>query len=228
MKVAIVKLEFLPRLDSFLAMLKADMCVLMDEDLWSPSGYQARCRMTWPNSLGWRWLSVPVISAGPGLEDMEVDNSEPWNDALWRRLTEEYESAAGWSLLQREIQPVLAKEWDSLVELNVEMIHAMNRALGVTTPIVLLSELVAETVVQESRELLIRDICNEMEAETCLSMVRSPGYTRVHYEEGVRCEDYLYESPTYTQTRQPFVHDLSAVDIVAQLGAGAEGFVKSL
>lgn len=195
-------------------MASADVFVYLDTVPFSKGSYQNRTRIKSPR--GPEWLTVPVMTAGrlgQRTADVEIDERSSWGHKHRARMTEAYTGTAGWDALDEALAPLFAREWTKLAALAIAVNERVRGLLGITTPIVLASEL----SVHGSSSALLAGICEAVGAETYLSGQGGHLYMEIEPFQalgiGIRHQDFNH--PEYAQPYGRFVPGLSVVDALA-------------
>ena len=79
-------------------------------------------------------LSVPLIKANrprTPMKDMRIDNSKRWQHQHWVAILSAYRSSPYFDYIADRIAPIYEREWESLIELNREILKAEFDILGV-------------------------------------------------------------------------------------------------
>src|SRR5881396_3000859 len=126
MKVAIHQPHYLPWLGYVAKWAAADLFVFLDTVQYEKNGWQNRNRIKTRD--GPRWLTAPVRARlGTAIRDVMIDNA--------------YARAPSWPRHRDELQSFYGREWDRLAPLAVESARWLARALGISIPTRLASDL---------------------------------------------------------------------------------------
>ena len=195
-------------------MANADVFVYLDSVPFSKGSYQNRTRIKSPR--GPEWLTVPVRTAGrlaQPTREVEIDKRAPWGQKHRARLLEAYGGTPGWKEVDAALSTHLVSDWARLSEMAIALNAALRDLLGVTTPVVLASEL----GVEGSASTLLARICHAVGADTYLS--GQGGHLYMEAEPfralGVELRFQEFAHPVYAQPHGPFAAGLSAVDALA-------------
>lgn len=192
----------------------ADVFVYLDSVPFSKGSYQNRTKIKSPR--GPEWLTVPVLTAGrlgQPTADVEIDDRTPWGHKHRARMAEAYVGTAGWDALDEALAPLFAREWTKLADLAIALNERVRGLLGITTPIVLSSEL----SVQGGSSALLAGICKAVGAEAYLSGQGGHLYMEIEPFQalGIEIRYQDFKHPEYAQPHGGFVAGLSVVDALA-------------
>ena len=132
--VAIHQPNFLPWLGWFEQLARADVLVLLDA-----TQFPRTSRGTWMNRVQLlingqpRWVTVPVVRAGRGtqdLRDVRVDDAQPWREKLLRTIQLSYARAPFFDRHFPLVQEILGQRTDRLTELNQRGVRRLAEELG--------------------------------------------------------------------------------------------------
>jgi hypothetical protein len=208
---------YLPWLGFFDQMRRADVFVYYDDVQFDKHGWRNRNRVKAPH--GPYWLTVPVRLSGfgkPLIKDVEIDRTAPWVRKHVGTIKQFYRSAPYLRRYLPELEDVLGRTWERLIDLNLAVAALLCRWLGIASVMALSSRLGIEG---ERSERLVA-LCRHFGATRYLSGDAARSYLRVDLFErdGIAVEWQNYAHPTYPQQHGPFVPYLSALDLVLNCG----------
>jgi hypothetical protein len=231
MIVAAHQPNFAPWLGFFDRMRKADLFVIVDHVQFERQNFQNRTRVK--TGEGPRWLTVPVIqrSREERILDKLVDNSRDgkfrWGRKSLLTLRYSYQSAPHFKEAFPVFEEIFESHWDHLVDLNLALIEACRRLLGVTTPVLRSSALGIEGLKSE----MVLNLCRAVGAGTYLSGTGgSKGYLDLAAfsaaNVAVRWQEF--EHPRYRQWPGDgtFAPGMSALDLIFNCGPEAGAVLK--
>jgi hypothetical protein len=224
-KVAIHQPHYLPWLGYFAKWAAADVFVFLDTVQYEKNGWQNRNRIKTRD--GARWLTVPVHAKfGTTIADVAVDTSQPWPRRHLAAIRHAYATAPGFGKHHDALAEFYAREWTSLVPLAVASASWLSRALGITTPVRLASEL-GVTASDPTARLV--DLTRAVGGTTYLAGGDSATYleSRRFAEAGIALFEQRYDHPVYAQLHGEFVPFLSALDLLLIHGDAALSTLRS-
>jgi hypothetical protein len=219
MVCGIHQLHYLPWLRYFDKIARSDVFVVLDSIQYNKNGWQNRNKIKCAN--GALLLTVPVHAPlGCTLDDVGIDDTQPWRKKHWAAIQQNYRRAPHYEAHADFFAGVYERAWTSLNELNRHMLDYYVRALGIQTRIVYASEL---AVPGTATERLIH-LMQAVGADTYYS----GAYALDQYLDaamlasariGLQLQDW--HAPVYPQFYDPFVPDLSIVDLLMHCGPEA-------
>jgi hypothetical protein len=220
---------FLPWLGWFDLADQADVMVILDDVAFSKQSWQQRNRIRTRNGL--EYLSVPVKTAGrfgQKIIECELDD-QPFVEKMLKSLQANYAKAPFFSDMIDEFAATMRTAADTgrLVELNCALIAWLANELGVTTPMIRASGLIASG----ERGEYVAAICESAGANRYLSPAGAESYLVEDEEAFIRRSISIwiheYEHPRYAQCFAPFMPYASALDLVFNAGPDAGAVMRS-
>jgi hypothetical protein len=219
--------NFAPWLGFFDKMMHSDVMVLLDSVQFIKRGYQNRAQIKGLN--GPQWLTIPVISKGRYHQltrDVEIDESRSWRSVHLLTLQSVLAKAPHRDELLDFLRPIYAREeLHNLVDFNTALIGGVVDCLGITTRLVLASELGCPG----SSSRLMLNLTKAVGGDTYLSGPSGRKYLEPEMfpAEGVTLRYHRFEPFEYPQPLPPFVPGLTCLDYLANVGfrrwGGARG-----
>lgn len=218
--VGILQPSYLPWLGYFEQVARADVFVLYDDVQFEKGSWRNRNRIKTPQ--GPLWLTVPVLTKGrefPPINQVRINNAEPWQKKHLRSLTQYYAKAPHFAQHSPALFEVLDQPWELLAELNMALIRHLAAVLGITTPFVLASEL----GVPGSGAPRLVDILDHLGGTVFYEGAAGRDYIDegLFAARGMRVEYQDYHHPVYAQLHGDFVPYLSVVDLLFNHGSNS-------
>ena len=227
MRVGILQPGYLPWLGFFEQVYRSDLFVLLDDVQYTKNDWRNRNRVRGPNGIV--WLTVPVRVQGRHMQlinEATIDNRGPWSRKHRGTLDSCYSRAPHYPEYAEGLRALLERPWDRLVDLDVALIGWVCEKLGVTTSIILSSELPIHATEPNMR---LVQICEQLGADRFYEGSSGRSYIDVGLFEsrGVSLEWQSYEHPSYRQqwADGTFVSHLSVVDLLFNHGPDSLGIL---
>lgn len=217
MQVAIHQPHYLPWLRYMEKIASSDLFIMLDDVDFTKNGWQNRNKIKCAD--GWMYLTVPVTATlhQPIHTVKIVDNG--WHEKHLRSLQTYYGRAPYFDDHIRFFKEMYCRKWDSLTELNLEILSYCLSRMDIRTPVLRSSELKVEGVATERLVNLCR-------------LVKATSYYSGAYAAEVYLDAALFEKagidlvfqhwccPEYSQQfpKAGFVSDLSIVDLLFNEG----------
>jgi hypothetical protein len=210
--------NFAPWLGFFDKMMHSDVMVLLDSVQFIKRGYQNRAQIKGTGAP--QWLTIPVISKGRYHQltrDVEIDESRSWRSVHLRTLQSVLAKAPHRDEVLDFLHPIYDKEGlHNLADFNTALIRGVVARLGVTTRLVMASELDCPG----SSSRLMLNLTKAVGGDTYLSGPTGRNYLEpeMFSAEGVTLRYHRFEPFEYPQAFPPFVAGLSCLDYLANVG----------
>ncbi len=227
MKCVILQPSYIPWRGYFDQIHKADLFIFYDDVQYDERGWRNRNLIK--TQAGLKWLTIPVRSANicwgkTAINEVLVSSSENWAKLHFETLRHSYSKAPFFpqyrSMLERwyESRPLL------LADFTIQTTIELARELGITHTTFLRSSTLG---------------CAGSKTDRLLAILKKVGAT--HYISGPSAEQYLnvemlnragigvewmvYRYPEYTQRFPPFAPQVSAIDLLLNVGPDASKFI---
>jgi len=207
---------YLPWLGFFEKIARSDAFCILDNAQFSRGDFINRNRIK--SRQGAMWLTVPVHASGehkPLICDVRI------RDDGWRRkhvtaIEQCYRKAPFFDEYAAGICEMLGRPHEFLSQLNTELLRVLLRNLGITTPLILASD--CDFGGKKSAYLL--DMCVKLGATSYISGTRGREYLdeAAFSAAGISIVYQEYRHPRYAQCSQPFIPNLSVVDVLFNAG----------
>ena len=226
MIVSIHQPQYFPYLGFFHKLARSDVFVALDTVQFLRRGFQNRAQVK--TQHGPSWLTVPVEAhQSTAIADVSISGTEPWPRRHLSAIRTNYGGAPFLDRYASELADMLQGPLGSLRDLDLAGIRWVAAELGISTPIVLASDL----GVEGSRSELLAGLCRAVGGTTYLS---GPGGARymdlsVFERDGIAVEWQTYTSATYEQLfpQLGFVHDLSVLDVLLCCGPDTKTLLEA-
>lgn len=215
--IVILQPGYLPWLGFFDQLRRSDVFVYYDDVQYDKHGWRNRNRIK--TQSGPLWLTVPVRHSGLGLPrivDVEIDGRAPWARKHIASIRQAYAGAAFLRRYLPELEELLQRPWQRLLDLDLAVAAAMARWLGLSRRIERSSEL---GIGGERSERLVA-ICRRFGAAKYVSGDAARDYLDIGLFEqhGIQVEWQRFTHPVYRQLHGDFVPYLSALDLILNYG----------
>jgi len=222
--ISILQPGYMPWLGFFDQMQRSDIFVYLDDVQYDKHGWRNRNRIK--SAAGPLWLTVPVLNTGrhgQKINEVEIDSRSPWARKHVAAITHNYSNAPYKNYYLPQLEAILAREWVSLVELDLAIVELICDWIGLDRQIER-SSLLGIDGDQSSRLL---NICNHFQADRYLSGDSAQNYLDLGLftNGGIEVEWQLYRHPIYTQLHGEFTPYLSALDLVMNVGEKSLGIL---
>ena len=233
MRVVVLQSNYLPWKGYFDLMRSADLFVVYDSVQYTKNDWRNRNLLKGPN--GTTWLTIPVQTAGrptQRIDEASVADGR-WARKHWMTIVQSLGKRPHFSDYRTEWEQwfVEAADLRLLHDINLVFLRGMARQLSVTTPIVESTDfdLGPDDTGRSATERLV-GLCSAANATTYITGPAGLEYMELdHFRDaGISVEVIDYSRyPPYPQLTEPFVHGVSALDLLANVGVDASTHLNS-
>ena len=226
-RVAIVQSNYIPWKGYFDLINSVDEFILYDDMQYTRRDWRNRNRIKTPN--GPIWLTIPVEVKGKYMQKIRdtVVSDPDWSRRHWETILHNYGRAACF----REYRPAfealyLRCQERQLSAINHRFITAICGILGIQTRI---SWSMDYRLAEGKTERLV-DLCRQAGATEYLSGPAARDYIdpEPFHAAGITLRYMDYGGyPEYGQLNPPFVHEVSVIDLILNVGREAPKYMKS-
>lgn len=220
-RVAIVQSNYIPWKGYFDLINSVDEFILFDDMQYTRRDWRNRNKVVAPSGV--QWLTIPVEVKGryfQAIKDTRVADPS-WGRRHWKTLCHYYGSAPFFTPYAEVFEPLyLACAETHLSAINRRFLEAINELLGITTT---LNWSMDYELVGGKTDRLVH-LCRQARATEYLTGPGARGYLDEHAFDaaGIAVKWMSYEGyPEYSQRQEPFVHDVSVLDLLFNTGAEA-------
>lgn len=226
---AIHQPQYLPWLGYFDKMARADVFVLLDDVQFKKNEWQNRNRIR--DTQGWQWITVPVLhDHGQLISQVKLNPSVDWRGRHVRAIELNYKKAPFFEVYWPRLKPLYEREWATLGELNIAFVRLLAEMLGITTRLVVSSDL----AVTSQRTQRLVDICQKLGCDRYLAGAGGAGYMDFDLMKcaGVSVDTQAYAHPVYPQigarTPEDFFPCMSTLDLLMNVGDRSLGTLRGI
>ena len=216
MIAAIHQPQYIPWLGYIDKIDRADVFCFLDNVQYKKNDWQNRNRIK--TTSGWQWLTVPVRFRFPQrITEVTIDNSVNWGRKHLQALHTNYRKTPFFDQTIEVFQQLYSRQWHSLSELNIEVVHQILSLLEVgDVQTVLASEL---DVSDDPNDRLI-DICRALGCDTYLAGSAGKNYMDIDrfQQHGISVVFQQFSHPAYPQLFGDFISNLSVIDLLFNCG----------
>jgi hypothetical protein len=215
MIVSIHQPGYLPWLGFFKKIESSDIFVFLDDVQYEKNWVQNRNKIR--TSDGSMWLTVPVKAPfGCLLKDVRIDNTSNWIIKHKKSIQLNYSKAKYFNKFWPFLEQIYQKNFDSLIDIDMEIIHLLMKELSINTKTLLASEL---DISEKSSDRILQ-ICKKLGADVYLSGELGRNYLDLdEFEKNlIQVQFQNFQHPVYEQCYKPFLPNMSAIDLIFNEG----------
>jgi hypothetical protein len=222
--VGIHQPHYLPWLRYFEKIDACDAFILLDTVQFTKNGWQNRNKIKTPH--GDLVLTVPIhADSSTAIADVAIDTTHRWQRRHQRAIEQNYNRALYFEWTMDTIDAFYTRPWESLFDLNREMLASWLDLLGITTPIHLASEVNVEGAATERLINLIRAVGGDAyySGAYALETYLDAGMLE---QAGIDLRLQQWSAPEYPQCHRGFIPDLAILDLVLNVGPDALAVIR--
>jgi hypothetical protein len=225
MIVAIHQPQYLPWVPYFDKADSCDVFVYLDNVQFQKNGLQNRNQIK--SATGATWLTVPV-HATLSKTIAETSIADPrWQKKHVRSIEMNYARAPYFEWFHNHLKPLVEREWMLLADLNIAVTELLFTCLHINCKRIRASDLQVTGTADE----LVMNICESLGAKAYVSGQGAKAYhdEKKFQERGIELHYQEYRNQPYPQCHPKigFVPDLSALDMVLNMGPGAGDIMRA-
>lgn len=225
-KIAILQPNYIPWKGVFDLISRVDVFVFYDDVQFTAKDWRSRNRIRTAN--GDIWLTVPVLTKGlrgQRICDAVIDPLSNWQTKHYKALKASYQKARHFKDYEYLLEEIyLANKWTKIADLNIFATKLIAEALNISVEWCRSSDLGQEGGKNGERAI------NLCKALGCDHFINGPS-ARAFMDESLFREngiglDYMsYSYPEYEQLHQPFVHEVTVLDLIFNTGLNSRALV---
>ncbi len=220
MKVGVIQSNYIPWRGYFDFIDSVDLFVFHDDLQYTKNDWRNRNRIKTPN--GPAWLTVPVKTEGRLskkllINQIEIRNDLGWQEKHLKSIRMSYARAPFFEEVMALAEPIIAKPWRLLVDLDLALVEAFAGYLGISRKIIRSSETGTSELARSDRLLAL---CLQVGANRYLSGDAAKDYleTARFADKGIAVEWHGYRHPEYSQLWGEFAPFMSIIDLLFNHG----------
>lgn len=218
--------EFLPWLGFFHKLTLGDIYMIVDNVQFKKKHFENRNRIR--SRDGALWITVPVRTQGrfnQHINEVAIDNRSAWQRKVLKSIELNYAKTPYFTTYWPFFSEVLSGESEVLAEFNEELIRGCIRFLGIEVEIVRCSDL---GVVARGTDLIV-EMCKVVGADAYVSGQSGREYLDedIVASSGIDIVYQRFNHPQYRQVAEPFIPQMSVIDLLFNEGEKAGEYVRS-
>lgn len=213
--VSIHQPGYLPWLGFFKKMMYSDTFVFLDDAKYVKKQWHNRNQIRTGN--GTSYLTVPTIShSGEKINDIKISYDEKWNINHKKTLYYSYHKTPFFNHYWEFFEELYSKKFETLLELNLEIINFIINELQINTKIIFSSEL----AITKKKSDLNLEICKRLDADIYLSGIQGKNYLIEDdfKKNEIEVQFQNFQHPEYEQYYKPFIPNMASVDLLFNEG----------
>jgi hypothetical protein len=218
--------EYFPSINLYLKLLYSDVFLLADNLQYSKHSLVNRTNIKTPE--GKKWLTVPVLTSKKGIQTITEVNILP--ESNWRRkhelaLKANYKFSPYFEYYFPKYEKLFNSEWQSILNLDITIIDIIKKQLRINKELHYSSKLKSEkSGTDRISELVKKYNCDAyLIFESEISFVNKKDLEK----DGIELIIKKFIIKEYMQQFEPFIPDLSIIDLLFNLGNDSIEYLHS-
>jgi hypothetical protein len=225
LRVAAIQSSFIPWRGYFDFIASVDCFVVLDDVQYTTRDWRNRNKIKTPKGV--EWLSVPVLHKERSqlVLETKIDYGTSWWKKHMGTWSANYRAAPYFDLIMEILSGSIEDEVTTISQLNIKLMRKICEYLGISTPMMLSTELTLEG---SKTERLI-DLLGKLNASAYLSGPSADAYLdkEAFRRSGIRLEYKSYDYAPYPQLWGNFAGEVTVLDLIANCGPGAKNYIRS-
>ncbi len=225
MRVVINQPNYIPWRGYFDLIDDADLFFYHDDVQYTKQDWRNRNRIKTKN--GSLWLSVPVKKGTTDtlIKDVQINHEQKWAQSHRQQIIEAYRCAPFFKTYADAFFSILEKRHERLIDLDMETTAFVSEALGIKTPMRLVSEMNLAGKKTDKLLAVLKASC----AHEYISGPAAKAYIdeKRLEEAGIKLTWKEYNYAPYPQLWGDFEGAVTALDLLFNCGPEARSFLKS-
>jgi len=225
MRIVINQPNYIPWRGYFDLIDDADLFLIHDDIQYTKQDWRNRNHIK--TRHGCKWLTVPImkVSTDTLIKDVHINYTDAWPAVHQRMITEAYQNSQFFDVYAKDFFAIIGGGFKLLLDLNIASTRFIMKALNITTPLRLVSEL---NLAGHKTDKLI-NILRNCGGTEYLSGPAAQAYIN---EAAFRDADIAltwknYSYRPYPQLWGEFLPQVSALDLLFNCGSNARRYLKS-
>lgn len=219
MIVSIHQPNYLPYLGFFDKMRKSDVFVIYDDAQFNKGDFQHRNKIRIKE--GWKWLTVPVEKEHKPINEIKIRDEVMWKGLKWsedhfKNIKENYEETPYYSNYEDELKRIYSKNYEKLVDLNMEIIEFLKKSFDINTRMVFSSTLGLDSKASDR----LAETVEALDGDIYLSGPMGRNYLdiKLFEERNIQVQFQEFDHPIYRQKYKDFYPNMAAIDALFNVG----------
>ncbi len=217
-KIAIMQPYFLPYLGYISLIKHSDEFILFDTVQFIRHGWIERNRVLKQNE-GWLYIQVPLekFSRETLIKDVNINNETDWKKKILSQLVIYKKVAPNYYKVNNLLNEVFEKKYDSIVQLNKDLLEKISAYLGFPRTLPVFSEMNLEIDEAKMPDEWALNICKKLGND--ITYINPIGgldfFDREKYSNNnIKIYFQKMHLESYHQKRNPFEPGLSIIDVM--------------
>jgi hypothetical protein len=214
---------YLPYIGFFKKIQSSDIFIYLDDTKFVEHGWDNRNKIK--IDKGSMWLTVPIKRDSMQLlKDVLIANNESWKVKHLKSIKINYTKSPFFNDYWNDFSDIFQKDWNKLIDLNLNLIEYFNQKLEIITKTIRSSEL----QINSSGTKRLIEICQNVGATTYLSGILGKEYLdeNLFKDAGIKIIYENFIHPIYKQLGNDFLPNMSIIDLLFNEGPNSGEIIR--
>jgi hypothetical protein len=225
LRVAAIQSSFIPWRGYFDFIASVDCFIFLDDVQYTTRDWRNRNKLKTPKGV--EWITVPVLHKERSqlVVDTKIDYCTQWQKKHIGTWSSNYSAAPYFDLIMAILSESIDNQEITISQLNIKLIRKICAYLGISTPMMLSSELALEGY---KTDRLI-DLLKKLNATSYLSGPSADAYLdkQAFSKNSIQLEYKSYDYAPYPQLWGGFVGEVTILDLIANSGPRSIDMISS-
>lgn len=219
--------NYLPWIGLFSKICKAEIFVVMDIAQLGNTSVTHRNKIR--TNEGSMYLTIPISKryVGNRISEVELPSDKKWQQTHWTALYHSYAKTKYFSLYREFFEELYQKDFRYLTDINIAVISYLLKCFDINVGIIKASEFNIDPHLQKT-DLLIATL-KSVGGDVYISGPSGKGYLEPQkFEQNdIDLKYFEFHHPVYQQRFPGFIPEMSAVDILFNMGPQSGEIIRS-
>ncbi len=217
--------NYLPWIGLFSKVMQTNCLIIADVFQYMPIVRRNKIRTVYGSS----YLTIPVGAHLTSARILEVPlpKDSRWQREHWREIYRNYQKSPYFEEYKGYLESIYQRDYRFLWQINLEIIIYLMRCFNIKVEIILASDLNLDPELKHTDTLI--DILKKAGASTYISGPSGKDYLEVEKfsQNGIGLKFFKFQHPVYQQRYPGFESNLSAIDLLFNMGPRSSELIKS-
>lgn len=219
--------NYLPWIGLFSKIAQADCFVIMDTFQYTKDGLIHRNKIR--TNTGSGYLTIPIRKefSRAIIKDVELPADRGWQEVHWQTIYRNYIKTAFFKEYSDYFEKLYQTKYRYLWQINIDILRFLLVSFHINVEILTASEL--NLAIGLKNTDMIIEVLKKIGSKTYLSGPSGKNYLDINkfHENGLHCQFSHFEHPIYRQRYPGFEPNLSAIDLLFNIGPQSLDLIKT-
>jgi hypothetical protein len=218
--------NYLPWIGLFSKVMLTDCFVIMDTFKYTRHGITHRNKIR--TNTGSGYLTIPISKefATAKIKDVALPQDKAWQEIHWQSIYQNYVKTGFFKNYSNFFEKLYKQDFYYLWQINLDIIRYMLKSFEINVEIIMASDLNIDASLKHTD--IIIAILKNIGVNTYLSGPSGRDYLELEkfHQNNLNCRFAQFKHPVYKQRYPGFVPNLSAIDLLFNIGPQSSHMIK--